>query len=99
VGLGYALGETLHHLSLRMLAELETTPADLTALQGLETAVDMVYAFPGEVDLWQVQNIYYRMLRTAYAQFCERAEQGDEGARAWCDRFMALGHKLAVRVV
>jgi hypothetical protein len=98
-GLGYALGETLYSLSLQMLAELATTPTDLTALQRLETAVDMVHAFPGEVDLWQVQNIYYRMLRTAYARFCERAEQGDDGARAWRDRFMALGHKLDVRVV
>jgi hypothetical protein len=65
----------------------------------LEAAVDMVHVFPCEVDLWRVQNIYYRLLRTAYPQFCERATQGEDEARAWCERFVALGHKLSVRVV
>jgi hypothetical protein len=58
----------------------------------------MVHAFPCEADLWRVQNSYYHILQTAYAQMHEQAEQGDNEAHVWIERFIALGHNLAVRV-
>ena len=53
---------------------------------------------PFRLNLWKIQNIYYKMLETVHPEFRTKAEQGEEAARAWVDRFVALGEKLRVRV-
>ena len=80
------------------MAKLETAPDDLSLLNKLGVAAKMVKSLPFGVDLWRVQDIYYRMLPTVYPQFQKRAEAGDELAREWLSRFSALGGQLSVRV-
>ncbi len=97
-GIGYALREKVFRLTRGLLEEIFADPIDLSAIQKLEAAVDLVHSLPFEVDLWKVQNRYYRMMQTAYPRFRERAERGDENAKAWVDHFVSLGNKLEFRV-
>jgi hypothetical protein len=50
------------------------------------------------VDLWRAQNVYYELLRGVYPEFLDKADQGDEEAHAWVERFIPLGEALRVRV-
>ncbi|MEW6301678.1 MAG: hypothetical protein AB1671_28780, partial [Thermodesulfobacteriota bacterium] len=65
--------------------------------EDLDEVVGLTRIVPFEVSLWKVQNDYYEMLQTVYPGRREKAEQGDEGARAWVDRFESLGEQLRVR--
>ncbi|HHW39737.1 MAG TPA: DUF3536 domain-containing protein [Syntrophomonadaceae bacterium] len=91
--LGYALRQTVE----RMAERLRTRPEDLSLLENLEKATGLACAVPFEVDLWKVQNSYYRLLQEVYPEFRRQAEKGEEDARAWISRFNSLGENLKVR--
>lgn len=91
--LSLSLRQTAEKLSSRLRAE----PEDLSRLEDLDEVVGLTRIVPFEVSLWKVQNDYYEMLQTVYPGRREKAEQGDEGARAWVDRFESLGEQLRVR--
>jgi hypothetical protein len=44
--------------------------------------------------LWKPQNIYYEMIGATYPEMQRSAGQGNEEARAWVQKFPALGEKL-----
>ncbi len=92
-GLGYIIGLTLERLG----EELRAEPMDHALVGHLDEVAGLVRSLPFEVDLWKMQNIYYRLLRAVYPGVRERAGQGDEEAQAWCGRFNSLGDKLQVR--
>lgn len=73
-------------------------PADLNRLEELENAVNMASSMPFQVNLWEVQNIYAQNMNGIYSERRARAEQGDEGARAWIEHFNAIADKLHLRV-
>ena len=88
--LGYVLEGTLERMGQRWLAD----PAGRDQLEHLNEVVGLARAMPFEVDLWKVQNVYYRLLQTIYPHWRDRR---DETARVWVERFEALGDKLRVR--
>jgi hypothetical protein len=94
VSLGFALKGTLE----RMAAKFSDRPADPALLQELESLAALSCNLPFPVDLWNVQNIYFKVSREAYPQFHGRAEKGEDAAKAWVGRFTALGGKLSCRV-
>jgi hypothetical protein len=57
-----------------------------------------MHSVPFAVDLWRVQNLYHGMLESAYPEFQERAQQGDEVAGEWLGQFVSLGQQLSIRV-
>jgi len=89
-GLGYALQQ--------IMGRLAADPTDLTVLKKLQVAAALVRTLPFEVDLWRAQNVYYELLRGVYPEFLDKADQGDEEAQAWVERFVPLGEALRVRV-
>lgn len=93
LALSLSLRQTAEKLSSRLRAE----PEDLSRLEDLDEVVGLTRIVPFEVSLWKVQNDYYEMLQTVCPGRREKAEQGDEGARAWVDRFESLGEQLRVR--
>jgi alpha-amylase/alpha-mannosidase (GH57 family) len=93
-GLGYALQQTLQQIMGRLAAD----PTDLTVLKKLQATAALVRTLPFEVDLWRAQNVYYELLRGVYPEFLDKADQGDEEAHAWVERFIPLGEALRVRV-
>ena len=92
-GLGYALRKTLERLAGR----LRERPADRALLEHLTAVIDLVRALPFEVDLWRVQNVYYGLVHTVYREQLQKAGRGDQEARAWVEKFEALGDKLRIR--
>ena len=93
-GLGYALEQTLQHI----MGRLAVDPTELTVLKRVQAAAALVRTLPFEVDLWRAQNVYYELLRAVYPEFLDQADQGDEAAHAWVERFVPLGEALRVWV-
>jgi hypothetical protein len=48
--------------------------------------------------MWRTQNIYYELLQSLHPRVRDAAQEGDETARAWLERFKALGELLRVRM-
>jgi len=81
-----------------MAARLALEPKSLPVLEELETAVDLARTLPFPVNVRQVQNICYEILRSTLPGLEEEARQGDKGALAWVDRFSSVCDKLELRV-
>ncbi|HYH00929.1 MAG TPA: DUF3536 domain-containing protein [Terriglobales bacterium] len=90
-GLAYDLRNRLDEMTAGALAD----PEDLAKLERLDAMVDVVHMLPFAVDLWRVQNGYYRLLQNTYPTMARR---GDDFSRLWVAEFTGLGHKLNVVV-
>ena len=93
-GLGRAFERTVD----RLATELRARPGDAERLANLEGIVALAKHLPFEVDFWKVQNAYYQMSRSVLPARRREADAGFEDARAWVERFLALGAGLAVKV-
>ncbi|MBI4528902.1 MAG: DUF3536 domain-containing protein [Deltaproteobacteria bacterium] len=82
----------------RLAERFSVQPGDPVLLKRLSRAATLLGKMPFPIDLWRVQNVYYRMLQNTYPEFHKKAQQGDESAQAWCSQFRDLGEKLMVRV-
>jgi hypothetical protein len=85
------------HKLERMADRLLAGPT-MELLQRLDEAASLIPALPFRVDLWKVQNAYYRLLQSTYPDMRCKKERDDAAAQAWLDTFRALGNKLAVKV-
>jgi alpha-amylase/alpha-mannosidase (GH57 family) len=91
--LEFALRKNLERMAERFVAD----PA-VDLLQQLDRAASLLRDLPFNVDLWKVQNAYYRLLEESYPNMQQRSEQGDEPAQAWTHAFRAVGKKLGIKV-
>lgn len=91
--LGYVVEQTLG----RMSESLRDRSRDQSLIGHLDEIIGLVQTLPFEVDLWKIQNIYYRLLQTIYPEIKEKAVKGDGEARGWLEKFNALGDKLYMR--
>jgi hypothetical protein len=85
------------HRLERMMERLVANPNADFLLQ-LDHAASLIQVLPFRVDLWKIQNSYYRLLENIYPQMRRQKEQGDDAATAWLNSFETLGQKLAVKV-
>ena len=92
-GLGYLLQQTLEELMTRFMS----TPKDSALLSNLVDTVALARSAPFTVDLREVQNRYYEMLKDTYVEIQKKAQQGDERAAEWVNYFVSLGQKLRIR--
>ena len=93
-----ALQSPINRGLTRLATRFAATPSEITCLQILTDTMQLVRTLPFEVDLWEVQNVFYRLGNTAYPTFRHSAEQGDEHARLWVHYFRVLGDLLSVCV-
>lgn len=91
------LGYTLKHTVETTAEKLHDQPTELSLLINLKRLVSLAHSLPFNVDMWKVQNIYYRLLNSIYPEYEQKAKQGDEKARAWVEHFSVLGDKLHIR--
>jgi hypothetical protein len=94
VTLEFALRKTIERLFSRFVAD----PMAPGLLQRLQETIQLVFALPFQVRLWEVQNAYYRMMREEAGPISLRAQAGDAEAREWVEGFVKLGEALKVRV-
>jgi alpha-amylase/alpha-mannosidase (GH57 family) len=93
-GVSYAFERALERLARALAME----PASLKKLETLERTASLARSMNFEVDVWQVQNIYFKLLEQHYADYAAAAAQGDEHATVWTRSFEKLGAQLAVHV-
>ena len=98
VPLDTATLEFAYRHKLERLTERLIVNPTVDLLQQLDGAVSLIRALPFRVDLWKIQNSYYRLLENIYPNMQRQKEQGDRAAQAWLSAFKALGRKLAVKV-
>jgi alpha-amylase/alpha-mannosidase (GH57 family) len=91
--LEFAYRHKLERMADRLFAE-----PTVEFLQRLDKAASLIHALPFQVDLWKVQNVYYRLLENTYPDMRRKKERGDATAQAWLEAFLALGKNLAVKV-
>jgi hypothetical protein len=93
-GLAFAAKNTLEALAI----EYERNPDDGELLQALEASSAGVKQLPFLVDLSEVQNRYWNVLKARYPDYAKRAARAEADAATWIGRFRALGANLNVRV-
>jgi len=91
-GLSYVLEKNMEQVAV----EWQADPGNVSLLDLLVTMTGLARSLPFYVDLWKVQNIYHQLLLKTYPEYRNRAQQGDENARAWVERFNTLGDKLQI---
>lgn len=92
--LSYTLKKNIERLVDRFL----TQPDSIEILRRLEAVATLVRQLPFDVDLWKMQNAYYRMRQLMVPDFDSLAQQGDASAREWLDGFGRLGVRLSMRL-
>ena len=98
VAIDAATLEFAYRHNLQRMAERLIVDPTVDLLQQLDSAASLIRALPFRVDLWKIQNSYYRLLENIYPNMQRQTEQGDRAAQAWLSAFKALGRKLAVKV-
>ena len=79
------------------MAAFTQAPEDTTKLQEIVDAVTLARSMPFTVELWKAQNQYYEMLNSTRPGYQQRADSGDEAAKAWLAAFHSLGEQLSIR--
>ncbi len=89
---------TLRHKIEAAITEFEGNPSNLHLLRMLVNKLKVSALLPFETNLWQAQNIYYRMSKTTYTDFQAKAASGDADAAHWIELFRQLGQCLLFNV-
>jgi (1->4)-alpha-D-glucan 1-alpha-D-glucosylmutase len=92
-GLAYKFSRLLGRTAERWREQ----PAQPELLVTLNDGVDLARSLPFEPSLWKVQNVYFELMRGTFPAQAELAQDGDEAARQWVERFLLLGEKLGVQ--
>ncbi len=91
--LEFAFRQTLERAAMAFAA----TPT-LAVLWQLRDTANLLKDFPFTVNLWSIQNIFYRLLQEQYPAHCEAQGLGDDTARLWVASFQELGQILGISV-
>jgi len=73
-------------------------PTDAPLLSRVELLVGLLPLFECEINLWRIQNIYFRMAKSVYADFFRRALRAEKEAVGWVDAFKRIGRSLFFNV-
>src|SRR5208283_1759004 len=91
--LGLALAANIESLAEQLLEQ----PDDLSRLEMLNKAAQLVRTLPFEVNLWKTQNICYKILHAYCSNFKENAGQGDQIAQEQLRHYTALAENFLLR--
>jgi alpha-amylase/alpha-mannosidase (GH57 family) len=98
VALDSATLEFTYRRNLERLATQLTLHPTENELKKLNTAAALIQKLPFPVELWTIQNAFYRLLENVYPDLRRQKDLGSSTAAAWLESFEALGRKLAMRV-
>jgi len=86
------------HCAGRLATSVREDPADAERLEQTRHIIAVLNDLPFEVDLSDLQNAYYVVMRDHRPGVADAAKSGDESARHWLSVFDELGGLLNVRV-
>lgn len=84
----------IRHRLERMMADLYENPIDYALLLKILKLLELLRLLPVEINHWQVQNIYFKIVKSAYGNFLLQAKNGNEDAKKWLATFKYLGELL-----
>ncbi len=92
--LGLLLAVNIESLADQLLEQ----PDDLSRLERLNGAAQLVRTLPFEVNLWKTQNICYKILHTRCPNLKEKAGLGDQSAQEWLRHYTVLAANFSLRM-
>ncbi len=78
----------------KMMEDLFTNPSDLDLLLNIQKMLELLKLLPVEINYWQAQNIYYKIVKIAFMDFVLKAKDGNEDAKKWLSTFEYSGEML-----
>jgi hypothetical protein len=73
-------------------------PTDLSLLNELEVALDLLQALPFQLNLREVQKVCHRILHSTFLEVEARAREGTKSAFTWVEHFISVCEKLSLSV-
>ena len=77
-----------------LMAKLQEQPGDPALAEHIEKLAGIIRDIPLEPNLWQVRNKYWKMLRTEFSAYRQKASEGEEDAANFVKHYLALGEQL-----
>ncbi len=93
-GIGFAMEGSM----VRVASQLAEAPDDVEILGTLESLATIARSLSFDVDVWQVQNIYFDLMTRHYPRMRSLAAEGDAQAQQWVGSFIRLGEQLDILV-
>ena len=93
-----ALGLLLAGNIERLAEQLLEQPDDLSRMERLNKAAQLVRTLPFEVNLWKTQNICYKILHAHCPNLKEKAGLGDQNSQEWLRHYAVLAENFLLRV-
>jgi alpha-amylase/alpha-mannosidase (GH57 family) len=90
--------EFVYRNHLERLAEKLGSPPALATLRQLNQTLSLIPLLPFWVNLWKIQNIYYRLSKSFYPKLRARSQQDNANGAAALACFEELGAKLGVQL-
>jgi alpha-amylase/alpha-mannosidase (GH57 family) len=81
-----------------MMDGLDKDSSDLSRLARIHAVILFLPALSLEVNLWRVQNLFFKVAKTGYADVSSRASAGDGDAARWIESFRRIGQGLSFNV-
>jgi hypothetical protein len=75
--------------------KLAENPQNLDALKTVSTLIRMVRSVPIDLDLWQAQNVAFKISQNQYRQI---KQQPDEASKAWTTAFEQVCELIGIRL-
>lgn len=82
----------------RLAEELLGQPEDVSLMEKLNKAAQLVQVLPFEVNLWKTQNICYNVIHSCCPDFKTRSDSGDENAQEWIRKATVLAENFRIRM-
>ncbi|MBE7446828.1 MAG: DUF3536 domain-containing protein [Planctomycetia bacterium] len=73
-------------------------PSNFSLLVEIKALIKLLQSLPFEVNFWNMQNIYYKMAKTAYRESLSKARAGDENAAKCVEVFKQIGQDIFFNV-
>jgi hypothetical protein len=70
----------------------------LESLRALKLAMSALESLPFTVNLWKVQNDYYKIFQIVYPAKLRAMKSGDNGSAEWIKIFAELGGRLHIKL-
>jgi len=88
----------VRHKLEAVMGQFMREPSNLELLLEIRRVTEFLGTLPGEVNLWEIQNMFFALVRTAYEEFRRKSEAGDPAAVRWVESFRDLGVALAFNI-
>jgi len=68
--------------------------SDISLLLETQKVIELLRSLPIEINLWHMQNIYFKIAKIKYKEFLLREKSGEKDAAGWVEVFKQIGHNL-----